>query len=394
MYKITFTGDLMSLPPENKAAKHRKGFDYSPIFSSIRESLKKSDYVIGNLETPLAAESEDWTHRDTEFNTPSVFAKAAKDAGFKCFSISNNHCLDRGIPGLMSTIKELDSIGIDHTGTYISLPQSQEILVKKFGGVKVAFLSFSYGTNSEWQNNKLAPQERFHVDLIKDQNEFKGIRDNKLVYEIKRRLKIILPQSIREKIRPIVISDCVRNEVDIEEVGFFRSRLEEKIKKAKEEADLVIMLLHCGGQYNNSVGDYTRNVCKTIISMGCDVIVTNHPHCVLNHEYIDGKLVLYSLGNFCFTPNYGFYYKGVYADYSLLFHLYINDQGDIFRKSVQVCKVVKEKNGHSVVYPLYNLINKVNGKRQKKLINDNFCVLDRFFQKSPYKQEILQEYFF
>lgn len=395
MYKLSFTGDLMALLPENRVAFDGTKFDYTPVFSKISPVLKESDYVVGNLETPIGNEELGWTCEPTIFNTPKEFAYAAVEAGFTCFSLSNNHCLDRGIIGLEQTIVNLRNIGVDTLGVYNNIESAQKPLIKKIGNKKIAFLSFTYGTNSEWRNNKLKSEELFRVDLFREQNEFKDIKVNRKLQRIKEFIKQILPQSIRERIKPIVIPDCVRDEIGLKSESYFFDHLNRKVKKAKEEADFVIMLLHSGGQYNSEVGIYTRNVCKSLIELGCDMIVVNHPHCVLPYEYINGKLVLYALGNFCFTPNYGFYYKGVYADYSLIFNLYIEDDINKWRRSISVCKIIKEKSGHSVVYPLNELIQNSKGKKKKDLIADNSAVLKRFFKDNiSLSPKVEKEYFF
>ena len=393
--KISFTGDLMALIPENKAAFKNQIFDYHPVFQHIKHILQDSDYVIGNLETPIGNQDMGWTEDPTIFNTPKEFAEAAIKAGFNCFSLSNNHCLDRGIDGLNQTLQNLRKLKVDTVGVYDDINQSMHPLVKQFGSKKYAFLSFTYGTNSAWRNNKLKIEDRFRVDLIREQDDYNGVKVNKRIQQIKQVVKKILPQIIQEKISPIVIQDCVRDEKDLIKDSYYFNHLKDKIKTAKEQADYVVMLLHSGGQYNNDVGQYTRQVCKTLVGLGCDMIIVNHPHCILPFEYIEGKLVLYALGNFCFTPNYGYYYKGVYADYSLIFNIYLTDDGTIERKSIEICKVVNEKSGHSVVYPLNELIIRSKGRKRTQLQKDRIAILKRFFGKNIDKiNEIKSEYYF
>lgn len=395
MKKIVFTGDLMALIPENKAAKKGNSYDYSPVFNEISKTLQGDDYVIGNLETPIGDKELGWTDHPTIFNTPKEFAEAAVNAGFSCFSLSNNHCLDRGIPGLNQTLQNLRKLNVDTVGVYDEVNASKQPLIKTFGDKKYAFLSFTYGTNSAWRNNKLSDEDRYHVDLIREQEDFNGIKENKRLQKIKNFIKEFLPQKIREKISPLVIPECVRNEEGLIKDSYYYNHLKEKINNAKRESDFVVMLLHAGGQYNDQVGQYTRNVCESLIELGSDMIVVNHPHCILPYEYINGKLVLYALGNFCFTPNFGFYNKNVYADYSLIFNLYLSSEGTIEKKSIEICKVVKEKSGHSVVYPLFDLIENSKGIKKEKLIQDNFAVLRRFFQdKASEINVISREYYF
>lgn len=393
MIKILFTGDMMALTPENRAALNNGVYDYNPVFSKIAPIFREAHYVVGNLETPIGGEDLIYTSEDTVFNTPSEFAKAAVDAGFKCFSLANNHCLDRGIEGLNNTIDYLDSIGVAHVGAYKLPADSNEVTIVEVGKKKIALLSFTYGTNSEWQNNKLSETDIFRIDLIREQNDFKNIRINPNIQKIKGMIKKILPQSIREKIRPIVIDSCVKNGELFDHSTEYYRRFAKKIENAREKADYVVMLLHCGGQYNSKVDDYTRSVCRSAVELGCDLVVTNHPHVILPYEKYKGKYILYSLGNFCFTPGFGYYYKGVYADYSAVLSLYFEDDGCYHHANVQFYKSIVEKSGHSVVYPLYDLIKSSYGKKKHKLLLDLNEVLFRFFGRDTiYLNKVLPEY--
>lgn len=393
MIKISFTGDLMSLIPENKAAYNKGVYDYRPVFSKIAPILQEADYVIGNLETPIGGEALGFSTDETVFNTPSDFAKAAADAGFRCFSLANNHCLDRGIIGLDNTIDYLDSIGIVHVGAYKTLEDSKNIPIVEVAGKRIALLSYTYGTNSEWRNNKLSKENSYRVDLLREQSDFNNIIVNPNLQRIKSIIKRILPQYLREKIKPIIVESCVKTEETFEDSIEYYNKIAEKIAKAKEKSDVVIMLLHCGGQYNSKVDNYTKSVCHAIIDLGCDLVVTNHPHVILPYEKYKGKLILYSLGNFCFTPGFGYYYKGVCADYSLIFNLYLDKNGDNTKTSVQICKSVTEKDGHSVVYPLYDLIKQSEGKKKIRLLKDLKTVLTRFYgDKADLFNKVLSEY--
>ena len=55
--KLTILGDIMAEIPVLRAAKCRCGkYDFKGVFDPSRKLLAESDYIIGNLETPLAGE--------------------------------------------------------------------------------------------------------------------------------------------------------------------------------------------------------------------------------------------------------------------------------------------------------------------------------------------------
>ena len=102
--KIIVTGDIMTHKPQLDYAKNSSGFDFSPQFSNIKEFLKSADLVIGNFES---SSNPNLIYKGYPlFNTPAEIFKALKDAGFHALSTANNHALDGGIDGVLTTRSE------------------------------------------------------------------------------------------------------------------------------------------------------------------------------------------------------------------------------------------------------------------------------------------------
>ncbi|MBQ7348534.1 MAG: CapA family protein, partial [Clostridia bacterium] len=122
-------------------------FDFSDCFNDVKAFLSESDYVLANLETPVSINSTDLTNEQYRFCAPFEFLEALKSSGVNYLSTANNHCLDRGIEGLVSTIDSLDKLGFDHNGTYKSTKGKKPLVIEK-DGVKIGILSYTYGTNA------------------------------------------------------------------------------------------------------------------------------------------------------------------------------------------------------------------------------------------------------
>lgn len=118
MKKITVIGDIMVEPSFLAQIKKEDEYDFYTPLKALEYLFDSSDYVIGNLETPLAGEEAEYTNRIVSFNAPDSVAEAVKKIGVDVVSTANNHCLDRGFAGLERTLTTLDRIGLDHTGTY------------------------------------------------------------------------------------------------------------------------------------------------------------------------------------------------------------------------------------------------------------------------------------
>jgi poly-gamma-glutamate synthesis protein (capsule biosynthesis protein) len=72
------------------------------------------------------------------------------------------------------------------------------------------------------------------------------------------------------------------------------------VKDSKSKADVLIVMVHWGVEYTSQPTEVQILIANNLISAGADVVSGNHPHWVQTVDYIGGKLVLYSLGNFIF----------------------------------------------------------------------------------------------
>ena len=75
--KITVLGDIMCEPPILKASKKADGaYDFSGVFEKVRPMLDEADYVISNLEFPLAGEETGYSDGFFTFNAPDAYLYA------------------------------------------------------------------------------------------------------------------------------------------------------------------------------------------------------------------------------------------------------------------------------------------------------------------------------
>ena len=155
MTKITFTGDIIIAPEQLQAITKNADGNFSTIFEPIASLLKESDFVVGNLETPLGGKNLGYTNHKWSFNTPDELADALREIGFNMLTTANNHCLDRDKEGLVRTIHCLDRYGLDHIGTYATKEERDMVYIKRFGNLKIAFLSYTYGTNAAFNKHYL-----------------------------------------------------------------------------------------------------------------------------------------------------------------------------------------------------------------------------------------------
>jgi hypothetical protein len=212
------------------------------FFDPIKSALA-SDLVMGNLETPLTTDTgaNKCAAGDTEcfqFFLPPAYANYLHDGGFQVMNLANNHTNDMGPAGLANTRAALEAAGVGHTGA------PNEITIVQVKGVKVAVLGFSiYSWGGNLNNIPAA------VNLV---------------------------------------------------------------KKAAAQADLVVIQMQGGAEGSDKthvtpgheyfVGEDRGDLIAfshAVIDAGADVVFGHGPHVMRGMEFYHGRLVAYSLGNFC-----------------------------------------------------------------------------------------------
>ena len=72
------------------------------------------------------------------------------------------------------------------------------------------------------------------------------------------------------------------------------------IHAARTQADVVIPYMHWGQEHSENAHARQRALARLMIRAGADAVVGTHPHIRQDIELIDGRPVIYSLGNFIF----------------------------------------------------------------------------------------------
>ena len=68
-------------------------------------------------------------------------------------------------------------------------------------------------------------------------------------------------------------------------------------------AEVVIPYFHWGIERSYEPYDVQQNLARFAIDNGADAVIGSHPHVIQSMENYKGKLIAYSMGNFCFGGN-------------------------------------------------------------------------------------------
>lgn len=392
--KLTFLGDIMCEPPILKASRREDGsYNFDGVFQKVRPMLAEADYVVSNLEAPMAGEEAKYTDCFFVFNAPDAYAEAIRDAGIDLISTVNNHTLDRGADGMMRTLRVLDDIGLPHTGSFLPEKGREEAYYFEVGGVKMAVVAYTYTTN------KKLPAGDENLQYI---NYLRDPAAPTYLPEVAKRMKTWVDKvfkKMKEEHRA-VIKMCVGLPNTIERADDFMDpvttppyidQMVADIKAAKEKADVVIFYPHVGGQFNPEPGMFSKYVVDKAIEAGADAVVASHSHMVQRAGVKEGIPVAYSLGNFSMSPNSTIIVKKNLPDYGLAMHLYMED-GKFVRSTVSILKMVEKRGSQMVVWPVDELYKALSGSEQEKLVKDVRWVLGVVMGKQPEGDIIRKEY--
>ncbi len=237
---LLFAGDLMQHGPQIKAALQKDGtYNYDECFDRVKEEMERADVAIGNFEVTLGGKP--YTGYP-QFRAPDEYLQACIDAGFDILLTANNHCMDSYRQGLERTILTMDSMGVQHLGTYIdqaARDSTYPFLLEK-NGFRIALLNFTYDTNG------IAIEAPSVVNLI----------------------------------------DTVQILADLEKA---RAML----------PHAIIALPHWGIEYQQLPSAQQRELAQWLLDNGVDHIIGGHPHVAQPLELSDDSLhlVAWSLGN-------------------------------------------------------------------------------------------------
>lgn len=393
LVRITFLGDIMCEGKMLDGFKTNGGFDFTLAFEPMKSYFRNSNYVCANLETPISGNNDNLTCGLWSFNSPMEFAEAIKNCGIHFVATANNHCLDRGIDGIKSTINSLDKIGLKHTGVFSSKQLKNTPLIEDIEGIKIGFLSYTYGTNAFSNGCYLNQENDWMVNQF--QNQELSFRLSRYCFHNPLSRITRLYNKIRKLIYPYNLNRMV---YERKEFSFFkRIKLERDVKRLRRAgADIIVMYMHAGGQYNSKETDSTIKLTDFLKECGIEIIVGSHEHVVHGSSISSNNIVAYSLGNFLGT--YGTIEKPYDkdAEFSIALNAYINPRlKKIEGISFSVLKTIRGKESEYAIqtYPLYDLIQMVEDKeKQKPLVNQMLRIASKFSGSNI--QKIKEEYFF
>ncbi len=227
--RLTVGGDVvLHMAFYDKARQPDGSYDFSGLFADVKPYIEDADFALCCFEGALS-ESGPFQGYPL-FHSPDGLAASLKAAGFDLINLASNHGMDGGKTGLDRTIDVLDSLGLDHCGAYRTQEERDEnhgVILKDIGGVRIAFLDYTYGTNGIPTDNWPWCMNVYLEDWT-----------------------------------------TVRTELIESDMAYAKSL----------DPDLIAVTMHWGNEYVLDRQQHQTEMADYLFSLGADLVLGGHPH--------------------------------------------------------------------------------------------------------------------
>jgi len=224
--------------------------DMALPFRPLASLLQAADIAIGSLDGAISDYNPPTPCIETTRNllAPAEFAQGLGFAGYDVITVATNHIKDCGLVrgctnnAMFDTLANLRAQNIQPTGAGVNLAAATTPAIVTIRAVRFAFIGLSAVNGPTWADDTQPGTVPFKPDIYLD-----------------------------------------------------------AIRRAKANADVVIVLPHWGREYSGDISFEQRQAAARMVAAGATLVIGNHPHHVQGVEtFPNGAVAAYSLGNFVF----------------------------------------------------------------------------------------------
>lgn len=267
---MIFTGDINLMNVADPAVP----------FAQVRAALKDAEVLFGNLECCVYEPPAERSLMDEGFYATPGAARALSLAGYHVLGNANN--VNYGADAIRSSLRELDRLGIAHTGAGLDRDHARAPVVIERGGLRFGFLQ---RTSVYWPTNHEAGEHSPGVAVLRGHTAYQ-LPLHKTRPEV--------PPANRPGVPPEILTWAD---------AAYLAQYREDLIALKRRADIVVASHHWG--LHEDVLQYMTEIAHAAIDAGADIVIGHGPHYSLPVEVYKGKPVFYGLGNFSFHTGHG-----------------------------------------------------------------------------------------
>lgn len=235
------------VPTSTNSDLFAKGDVSALVGKELQKVLSDADYRAFNLETPLTDLCTPIEKCGPALRADCLTVAGIKKIGVDLLTLANNHIMDQGENGLISTIETLEKHNISYLGAGKDLIVAKRPLIAYINGKKVGF----YG----------CVEHEFSIagEISSGANPFDPLESFDHVAEL------------------------------------------------RKTCDYVVVLYHGGKEHYQYPSPMLQRVCRKFVEKGANLIVCQHSHCIGCEEKYKGGTIVYGQGNFIFDSGRGPY---------------------------------------------------------------------------------------
>ena len=244
---VMMIGDMLLHTNVQKSGIMSDGsYNYDHLFEHIQEEIEWADLAVVNQEVIIGGKAIGIKSYPC-FNCVEEVGDAIVKAGFNVVLHATNHTWDMGEKGLTNCLNYWKENHPEEIvlGVHATQEDADKITVWEKDGFKIAMLNYTYGLNGF----KVTQGKEYLVDLLD------------------------------------------------------KDKVTDDIRRAKEQADFVIVFPHWGTEYTFKADEMQTEWAQLFAAEGVDLVIGAHPHVVEPVEWVESSqgnrtLVYYSLGNY------------------------------------------------------------------------------------------------
>jgi len=237
-YLLAVSGDFVPTP--SNLAEFENA-DMKALFGEeLIRVLSDAECRIFNLEVPFADTRTPVKKWGPNLIAPVRTIETYRKIKADVLGLANNHILDQGKKGLISTLSVLKKSGISIAGAGRNLEEAGKPLIFCLGKMKIGILAFC-------------------------EHEF---------------------------------SVAGRDSCGANPFNPFCSF--EQVEQESRKTDYTVVLYHGGKEHYRYPSPDLQTVCRGLADKGADLIVCQHSHCIGCEEQYRGSVIVYGQGNFLF----------------------------------------------------------------------------------------------
>jgi poly-gamma-glutamate synthesis protein (capsule biosynthesis protein) len=240
-----------------------------PGFTALRQVLGAAPCVLSSVELPFSDRGHP-SDRILNFRARPELVRELSAFNLKVATLANNHSSDYGWEALDDTVRSLRAAGVTPIGAGEDLMSAQEPAVLDIAGRRVGIIAWScllpLGSAAGESKPGIAP---VHV-------ETEWVVNGEFQLE-----EPGVPPVIRTRVRP-----------DDHE------RVMRCVRSLRDRVDVLIVTVHWGFGFGAARAEYQRAFGHALVDAGADAVLGHHVHAPQGVEMYQGKIIVYSPGNF------------------------------------------------------------------------------------------------